>query len=234
MPTWLILAKGPIFRFVVAIMVLGLLRLALLMTGEMIAAVHRAGDRRLPYRQIARQTLTWLVPFTRLHRSRAGYSIASFIFHLGLLCVGLFLSNHLDLLQANIGLSWRGLSKPILDGLTLAAILGVGFLLWHRVYVASSRRLSRATDYLLLIFIINIFISGYLAGRSWNPISYDGVMLFHTLNGLVLLVLVPFTKISHCVLYPLIRLGTEIAWHFTPQGGSEVVQTLHGSQGRKI
>jgi nitrate reductase gamma subunit len=234
MPTWTIIAKGPILRFALAIMVLGLLRLAILTTGEMISAVQRVGDRRLPYRQIARQTLTWLVPFTRLHRERAGYSIASFTFHLGLLAAGLFLRSHLDILQASIGLSWWAVSKPVLDLLTLAAILGGGFLLLHRLYVLSSRRLTRIGDYLLLILILNILVSGYLAGRPWNPISYNGLMLFHTLNGLVLILLVPFTKVSHCVLYPLIRLGTEIAWHFTPQGGSQVVQALHGEQGRKI
>ena len=234
MPTWMVLAKGPVFRFVLAILALGLLRLAILTAGEMIAALRRAGDRRLPYRQIARQTLTWLVPVTRLHRHRAGYSIASFTFHLGLLLVGLFLRSHLEFLQANTGLSWWAIPKPVLDGLSLAAIFGGGYLLLHRLYVASSRRLSRAADYLLLILILNIMISGYLAGRPWNPVSYDGLMLFHTLNGLVLLALVPFSKVSHCVLYPLIRLGTEIAWHFTPQGGSDVIQALHGEQGRKI
>lgn len=234
MPTWMVLAKGPVLRFVLAIMALGLLRLAILMSGEMVSAVRRAGDRRLPYRQIARQTLTWLVPFTRLHRERAGYSIASFIFHLGILVGGLFLRNHLDILQANIGLSWWAIHKPVLDVLTLAAILGGGYLLLHRLYVVSSRRLTRIGDYLLLILLLNILISGYLAGRPWNPISYNGLMLFHTVNGLVLMALVPFTKVSHCVLYPLIRLGTEVAWHFTPQGGSQVIRALHGEQGRKL
>jgi hypothetical protein len=51
---------------------------------------------------------------------------------------------------------------------------------------------------------------------------------------MLMLVVVPFSKISHCVLYPLIRLATEIAWHFVPQGGAEVVKTLHGPQGRRI
>jgi hypothetical protein len=59
-------------------------------------------------------------------------------------------------------------------------------------------------------------------------------MLFHTLNGLGLILITPFTKIAHCVLFPLIRLGTEVAWHFTPMGGEKTVQTLHGPQGRKI
>jgi nitrate reductase gamma subunit len=234
MPTWLIVAEGPIFRFALAILVLGLLRLAGLMIAEMILALRRAGDRRLPYRQIARQTISWLVPVARLGRTRGGYSFASFAFHLGMLLAGFFLVNHLEVLEASIGLSWRAIPKPVLDGLTLAAILAGGFLLLYRLYVTSSRSLSRAADYLLLILILGILVSGYLAGRPWNPIPYNGLMLFHTLSGLTLFVIAPFTKIAHCALYPLIRLGTEIAWHFTPKGGSEVVQALHGEQGRRI
>jgi len=89
-------------------------------------------------------------------------------------------------------------------------------------------------DYLLLVLVLNIFISGFVAGRAWNPVPYDSLMLFHTLNGGILLLITPFTKVAHCVLFPLIRLGSEIAWRFTPQGGDEVVKTLHGPQGRKI
>ena len=59
-------------------------------------------------------------------------------------------------------------------------------------------------------------------------------MLIHVLCGDAILLLIPFTKLSHCVLYPLIRLGSEIAWHLAPQGGSDVIKTLYGSQGRKI
>jgi len=234
MPTWMILAKGPVFLFVMTLLVLGLLRLFLLTTWDIIAAIRRAGDQRLPYRQIALQTVMWLLPFNKLHRNRAGYSIASFSLHLGVLIVSLFLRNHLDILQANLGFSWLAISKPILDVLTLVGIFGMSFLLLYRLYVTSSRRLSRAADYLMLLIMLNIFISGYLAGRPWNPIPYDGLMLFHTINGMVLLLLIPFTKVAHCVLFPLIRLGTEVAWHFTPMGGDKTVQTLHGPQGRKI
>jgi nitrate reductase gamma subunit len=234
MPTWMILAKSPVFYFVLILLVLGLLRLVVLTTWDIVTAIRRAGDRRLPYRQIAFQTVLWLLPFNKLHRNRAGYSIASFSLHLGILVVSLFLRNHLDILQANLNFSWLAISKPILDMLTLVGILGISFLLLYRLYVTSSRRLSRAADYLVLLIILDIFVSGYLAGRPWNPIPYDGLMLFHTINGMVLLLLIPFTKIAHCVLFPLIRLGTEVAWHFTPMGGSKTVQTLHGSQGRKI
>jgi hypothetical protein len=234
MPIWMILAKGPAFLFVLIVLVLGLLRLILLSTWDILAAIRRAGDRRLPFRQIALQTVLWLLPFNRLHRNRAVYSIASFSMHLSILVVSLCLQNHLDILHSNIGLSWIAITKSILDLLTIVGIFGSCLLLLFRLYNSGSRRLSRSTDYLLLLVILNILVSGYLAGRSWNPIPYDGLMLFHTLNGMGLALLIPYTKIAHCVLFPLIRLGTEVAWHFTPGGGSETVKTLHGPQGRQI
>ena len=148
--------------------------------------------------------------------------------------MSLFLRNHLDILQANIGFSWMAISKPILDILTLIGILGIAFLFLFRLYVNSSRQLSKTADYLLLLLILNIFVSGYLAGRAWNPIPYNGLMLFHTLNGMVLLLLIPFTKVAHCVLFPLIRLGTEVAWHLVPQSGGQSVQPFQDPQGRNI
>ena len=234
MPEWLMLANGPIFRFTFAILALGLLRLAILTSLDMIHAIRQAGDRELPYGQILRETGSWLFPIGRLHRTRGVYSYASFVFHVGILAVVLFLGNHITILHANTGLGWGAIPKPVLDGLTLLAILSGGYLLLHRIYVLSSRMLSRWPDYLLLILLLNIFISGYLAGRSWNPIPYNGLMLFHVINGLVILLTIPFTKISHCVLFPLIRLASEIGWHFPPQAGQQVIQNLHGAEGRKI
>jgi nitrate reductase gamma subunit len=234
MPTWLQIAKGPLFRFTLAILLLGLTRLVILSVWGIGAAIRAAGDRSVPYTQILRDTLSWLFPVRRLHRTRPVFSYASFVLHVGIIFAGLFLSNHIAILEFNVGIAWPALYRPILDGLTMAAILAGAYLLLFRIYVRNSRALSRATDYVLLLLILNIFVSGYVAGRAWNPIPYDSLMLFHTINGVVLLVLIPFTKIAHCVLYPLLRLGSEIAWHLTPQGGSDVVKTLYGSEGRKI
>jgi len=234
MPTWMTLAKGPAFLFVLTVLALALLRLVILTTWDIVVAIRRAGDQHLPYRKIALETLSWLMPFHRLHRNRAVYSIASFGTHISILIVALFLRNHLDILQSNTGFAWMAISKPILDVLTLVGMAGISMLLAFRLYITSSRRLSRTADYLLLLLILGIFTSGYLAGRSWNPIPYDGLMLFHTLSGMALLLVIPFTKISHCVLFPLIRLSTEVAWRFVPQAGCKTVQTLHGQEGRNI
>ncbi len=233
-PTWLQIAKGPIFRFALVILGLGLARLVIISVWGMVSAIRRAEDRNLPYKSVLKETLSWLVPVTRLHQTRPLISYVSFIFHLGLIFAGLFLQNHIDIIQANFSIAWPAIFRPILDLLTVGTIATAAFLLLYRLYVHSARSLSRFTDYLLLLIILNIFVSGYLAGRSWNLIPYNELMLFHTVNGIILLILIPFTKIAHCVLFPLVRLSSEIAWHFPGRGGSDVIRTIHGPEGRKI
>ncbi len=234
MPTWLEITKGPLFRLALAVLVLGLGRLVVLSVWGMAVAIRRAGDRRLPYASVLKETISWLVPIHRLHRTRPVYSYASFFFHLGILATMLLLQNHVDILHGTLGLAWPALPRLLLDIVTLFAIAAGVYLLLYRVYMAGARALSKGMDYLLMLLLLNLMVSGYVAGQRWNPVPYDGLMLFHTLNGLVLLVLIPFTKIAHCVLFPLIRLASEVAWHLIPGGGSDVIQTLYGAEGRKI
>jgi nitrate reductase gamma subunit len=233
-PTWLALARGPLFYLVMTILILGLARLVFLALWGMAQAIHRAGDRRIPYAQVLKETATWLVPLGHLHRTRPVYSYASFLLHVGLILGGLALQNHIDILYTNTGLAWPALPRLALDIVTVLAIIAGFYLLLHRLYRHSARALSRPMDYVLLLLILNLMVSGYVAGRPWNPIPYNSLMHFHTLNGLVLLGLIPFTKIAHCVLFPLVRLASEVAWHLAPQGGSDVVRTLYGPEGRKI
>ncbi len=233
-PTWLEIAKGPVFYFALVILILGLARLVLLSIWGIITAVRQAGNRKVPYIRLLIETLSWLFPIHRLHRRRPVYSLATFILHLGLILSALFLQNHINILLSTIGLSWPAIPRFFLDGLTLITTIAVAYLLLHRLYIRSARFLSKAMDYILLLLLLSIFISGFIAGRPENPIPYNGLMLFHTISGLVLIVLIPFTKIAHCVLYPLIRLASEIAWHLTPQGGTDVGKTLYGPEGRRL
>jgi len=233
-PTWLVIANGPILRFALVIMLLGLARLIFLAIWGVASATRRAGNRNVPYAQVFKDSATWLFPIHRLHRVRPIYSYASFVFHIGLILGLLFLQNHIDLLHKSAGLAWPAMPRLLLDVLTLLSIIAGAYLLLYRLYVRSARALSGPVDYLLLLLLLNIFLSGYVAGQPWNPIPYGGLMLFHTVNGLLLLILIPFTKIAHCVLFPLVRLSSEIAWHLTPQGGANVNQTLYGPEGRKI
>lgn len=234
MPLWLNLANGPLMRFTLAILILGLARLVILTLWDLVVAVQRAHDRQIPYRSVLTNTLSWLVPIKRIGNTRHFYSLASIGFHIGILFASLFLSNHIEILYGVLGIRWMGLLKPAVDILTILMILSGGYLLAFRIYAPSSRALSKSMDYVLLVLLLGIFTSGFLAGRSWNPIPYDYLMLAHTLMGGALLLTIPFTKISHCVLFPLIRLSSEIAWHFPPNAGTQVKKTLHGTEAREI
>lgn len=234
MPSWLSIAYGPLLRFALALLILGLLRLVILTILDIAMALRRAGEARLPYRTLASETLSWLLPFRRIHRSRRGYSYASFTMHLAILSSAFCLSNHLEILKSQTGLYWPALPRPLLDLLALAGIFAMSYLLLQRILARSSRQLSRGLDYSLLLLLLTLFLSGYLAGRPWNPVPYNSLMLFHTLIGGLLMIIIPFTKIAHCLLYPLIRLGSAVAWRFTPHGGGEAVQQLYGAEGRRI
>lgn len=224
---------GPLLTFVVVVFFLGLLRLVVLSLWALIEATRRAGDRNIPYARVLRNVATWVFPVTRLHRSLPVFSYASFFFHLGVILSAVFLREHIDLF-GHLGLNWPSIPRPYVDWLALLAFVGLTILLGYRIYVRQSRAVSGFTDYAILVLLIVTVGMGYLAGQTWNFIPYNVTMVFHIAAGSAILVLFPFTKLAHCALYPLVRLSSEIGWHFTREGGYDVVKTLYGPEGRKI
>jgi hypothetical protein len=55
---------------------------------------------------------------------------------------------------------------------------------------------------------------------------YQRMMLFHVWSGDLIMLLLPFTKIAHCVLLPLSQYVTGLAWKFPSGAGQRVVDTL--------
>jgi len=225
--------KGPLLTFVVLILVLGLIRQVVLTVWTLIEAIRRAGDRNIPYARVLLNTAIWMFPVTRLHRVVPVFSYASFFFHLGLILGVVFLREHIDLFGP-LGLSWPSIPRPYVDWLALLAFVGLAILLGYRIYVGQSRAESGFADYGILVLLIVTVGMGYLAGQNWNVIPYNVTMVFHISAGAAILVLTPFTKLAHCALYPLVRLSSEIGWHFTQEGGYDVVKTLYGPEGKKV
>lgn len=225
--------KGPLLTFVVLILVLGLIRQVVLTVWALIEATRRASDRSIPYAQVLRNTAIWMFPVTHLHRSLPVVSYASFLFHLGVISSAVFLREHIDFLGP-LGLSWPAIPHPYVDWVALLALAGLTILFGYRIYFRQARAVSGFADYGILVLLIVTVGMGYLGGQSWNVIAYDVTMLFHIAAGLTILVLIPFTKLAHCVLFPLVRLTSETGWHFAREGGYDVVRTLHGPEGRKM
>jgi hypothetical protein len=71
------------------------------------------------------------------------------------------------------------------------------------------------------------FASGYAsANLTLAPGTYQAVTLIHLLSANTVMLLLPFTKIAHCVLQPLSQLVTAVSWKFVPEAGDRVAATL--------
>lgn len=229
MTVWLEWGRGPLFVASMLVLVIGLLRLVALNTAGLVTLYLRSrrNGRRVDLGALLWDTLKALRPLQSGRKVRSFYSVVSVIFHLTILVAPLALSTHVLLWQRGLGISWPTLSNALVDGLTLVAIGAALLLLLLRVGSRQAQAISRPQDYLLLLLITTPFVFGYLAKHpSINPISYQAAMLVHVLSGDLLLLLIPFTKISHVALLPFSQLVSEFAWHLEPHAGEQVALDL--------
>ena len=228
-------AKGPLFRFSFAILCLGLLRLLLLTLINGFEAKSKGSDKNIPSGYVRKMTIGFIFPI-RAFRKKPFYSVVSILFHLGLLITPIFLFDHALLFDNSIGLSWLGitLSKPIADILTIITIIAGLLLLIMRAGNRISRAISRKQDYLWLVLLIIPFFTGLLCAQfALSPDTYNLFMLLHILSGCLIFILLPFTKIAHCILLPFSQWITARAWKFPAATGDDVAITL-GKEGEPV
>ena len=124
---------------------------------------------------------------------------AVFSFHLTLLAVPLFLNAHNIMWDEAFGLSLWSIPDVVADVMTVILIASAGFLVIRRVRRAEVRILTSAWDYTLLILTTAPFVTGLFAYHQWGP--YETLLILHILSAQILLILIPFTKLSHMILF---------------------------------
>lgn len=227
MEAWIEFGRGPLFRLTFSLMVLGLLRVFILTIVGIAEAYRRSSDRIVPWKQVARQTAGWLFPIGRLWRKRAVYSSTSFLFHAGLLLVPFFLAAHVLLWSRSLGFAWPAMPRRLADWLTLLTIGAALGLFFGRVLHRCARALSRPQDYFWPWLLAIPFVTGYAcANLAVRPEAYQTSMLLHVYSADLIMAMVPFTKIAHCVLAPLSQTVTAVSWKFVPGAGDRVAATL--------
>ncbi len=227
MEGWIEFGRGPLFRLAFSLMILGLLRILAMTVLGVVEAYRRSPDRIVPWQEVVRQTLGWLVPVRRLWRMRPAYSSTSLLFHAGLIVVPLFLAAHVLLWRNSAGFAWPALPQKLADWLTLLAIVtGLG-LFASRVAGRRTRALSRLQDYCWPLLLVTPLVTGYICSHAAiGPKAYQQWMLAHLYSADLIMVMIPFTKIAHCVLAPLSQLVTAVSWKFVPGAGDRVAATL--------
>jgi len=228
MHEWLEWARGPMFRFAIVFMALGMVRLMVLSALNLRAVAQRAGNKETPLGKVLGSTLRWLVPHGRSVGQHPVVTTASVLFHVAMIITPVFLGAHILLWERGLGVSWPALGQPWVDVLTLVGIAAGAVLIAQRLFARATRELSRPQDYLLPSLIITTFAAGFLAMHpDLNPFAYDSTLFVHVITGNLILVVLPFSKLSHVLLFPITRLVSEMGWHLAPDAGQRVAVTLN-------
>jgi nitrate reductase gamma subunit len=229
------LARGPLLKLALIVMAAGLLRVVLLQIWELGWAYGRAGDQVVSWPVIVRRTLAWLLPWRYWGpEARRLYNLTSLVFHMGIIAVPLCLAGHVALWEQELGIRWFVLPAIVADVLTVVTLVALALLLAGRGINTGSRMLSKRQDWLMPILCMLPFLTGFLVAHPrFSPVDAQVVYLVHLLSAELLLILVPFTKLVHIVLFWSNRASSEFGWRFAPGAGEQVRATL-GKEGQGV
>ena len=157
-----------------------------------------------------RSIIYWIFPFAGVNqRQQPAMTAAAFIFHICLLVVPLFLSAHVILFKESLNISWWWLPDAAAEIMTWLVIGCCIFFMGRRLVLPQVRYLTSASDFLILAAVAVPFISGLWAYHQWA--AWQASMLIHMASGEILLMIIPFTELSHMLFFPFTRgyIGSE-------------------------
>ena len=142
----------------------------------------------------------WRRSLTRSKLTTRGYFTlaAGYIFHIAFIVTLLFLAQHIEMIRSLIGFGWPSL-PPLL--ITITAVLGIAALLAllaHRLTDPVKRMLSDSQDYVTWFLTFFPLITGFLLINRVG-IPYKTLLATHILSFELLLIAIPFTKLSHII-----------------------------------
>lgn len=148
----------------------------------------------------AKSIAFWLIPMGSVSsRLQPVFSVMVFIFHISLLSAPLFLAAHNLLWDESFGISLWSMPDTWADLLTIAVMISGVFLFVRRIVRPEVRIITEIRDYVLLLLTLLPFASGFMAYHHIG--EYQTMMILHVASGELLLILLPFTKLGHVVLF---------------------------------
>ncbi|MEE8336255.1 MAG: hypothetical protein V3S48_07460 [Candidatus Neomarinimicrobiota bacterium] len=148
----------------------------------------------------ARSIIRWMIPFgTYGWRKQPFMTVIFFGFHIGAVLVPIFLLAHNTFLKEKIGFSLFTLNPTLADILTWAVVVSAILFAIRRIALPEVRILTTAYDYFILLISAAPFITGLIA--RYQVGDYTFWLTVHIFCGEVLLIAIPFTKLSHIALF---------------------------------
>lgn len=136
------------------------------------------------------------IPDSGTFKRSAFTVVAGYVFHIGLFIVIFLFVPHIMVFQSAFGISWPGIPSNIVDAVNVATIIALVAVLVHRLTDPVLRLLSEFNDYLVWFVTILPLITGYMAFHRLG-FSASTLLALHILSVELLMVLFPFTKLSH-------------------------------------
>ena len=192
---FLLWVRGPAFTVALAIFVVGMaVRIleVVLLGRKPELAVTRAAKWGPGLRTVFSRS----VPDKGTFKREPLTTVNGYIFHVGFFVVLLLFAPHIELFHEWLGVSWPSLPTPIVDATAVITMVALVLLLVTRFRDPVRRFLTRFEDYLVWAVTFLPVLTGYLAyHRLLLPYHY--MLAIHILSIEVLLVVFPFTKLTH-------------------------------------
>ena len=194
---------GPMFWLSLCICLIGMIVRFVLYFKGLSWQLDRVAYKAYPvqgFKGAVNSILKWLIPFgTYGWRKQPFMTVIFFGFHTGAILVPLFLLAHNLFLKEKVGISFITLNPVFADILTWSVIVSAFFLILRRISLPEVRILTTAYDYFILFLSMAPFITGLIARYEIG--NYSFWLTAHILCGEALLIAIPFTKLSHIVLF---------------------------------
>ncbi|SLM32710.1 Putative respiratory nitrate reductase gamma subunit (narV) [Desulfamplus magnetovallimortis] len=152
----------------------------------------------------------WLTPFgSRSMKLNPSMTVVTFLFHISLFLVPIFVFGHVVLWKENFDISWFTLPNIVADIMTLIVICSCAFFLWRRIKLPEVRYLTTVGDYVILLIVAAPFITGFWAYHQFP--GFAAITIIHIISGEIMLIAIPFTKLFHMFTFPFTRgyIGSE-------------------------
>ena len=180
-----------------------------LLRAALFVSVSRKRDKviyqHLSWKYVFATIGRWLLPLNKDVLKNPVFTISGYIFHICLIVVPIWFSGHITLWQeSRFEWSWSAIPDGLADWMTIVFVGIALFFLLRRIISADIRLLSTFSDYFLLVVTALPFLSGYFVTHgTLDGIGFlgDNMQVIHMLTGELMLILIPFTKLSHYILF---------------------------------
>jgi nitrate reductase gamma subunit len=160
-----------------------------------------------------RSLLHWVIPFaSRNWRLRWPITTLTFVFHIGLVFLPIFLLSHNILVHESWGITWWTLPEGFADMVTLLVIFSCVAFFLRRVFASEVKFVSSSSDFLILAISFFPFLTGFLAYHQLL-LPYKWMVILHMVFGEIMLMAIPFTRLGHMFYFFMTRswIGSQFA-----------------------